>query len=727
MISRPGSNVNRLPLCLVAFSGEAGALARALEDLPREPRWQITILCSADPELERLAAAAGLRCLPSLPTTNSPHRYWCLVSSALRGTLARCIVLRAGSTPARDWYRRFPARELAVAAVFPLSVRHPETAVFASPEHNPSLSVDDIDRWLNVYAPGVTFDVPFFAGESALIDVELLSNTNVADDLELAERVREQGGLILATDNVFIDDRAGPPLSLPATAFPAWQTAITRRHPLTGLRHALTELSSRGEVPGAEVPQVRPARLHISHSWGGGLGRWVEDFVTADTDHRSFVLRPIGDLTAFGQTLALYSARNLTVPIRTWTLAEPILSTAIAHHEYRQLASSVLAEFAIESVILSSLIGHAVDILRLDLPVIVVCHDFYPFCPPILATWETPCSQCDTARLRDCLQNNPGHRFFQYEQAPHWLALRAAFIRTMVEREITMVAPSASVATRMRSLMPELREHAIPVIAHGLPQPVLASLAVPKPESGPHPEPLPRLRIVVLGSLEAHKGATLLQAVIEPLTEFATVVLVGCGEGGSAFAGLSHVEISDGYAREELGALLADARPDIGLLLSVVPETFSYTLSELHAAGVPVAATAVGAFADRIRHGDNGWLYAPAADALLDLLRSLAATPQEVARVRATVTATKPRTATAMVADYDRLLPPADGFLPRPLEPGSAQAGMGSRNIKINPEASFRDVFREFWDYARRKVHNTEKLPRAVTRVLLWLMKVLYR
>ena len=715
--------MNPLPLCVVAFSGEAQELARALEVLPRGPQWQATVLCSADPELEQLAAAAGVRCLPSLPAANSPERYWCLVSSALRGTVERCIVLRAGSVPASGWYRRFPAREADLAAVFPLAVRHPQTAVFASPGHSPSLSAEDIDRWLNVYAPGATFDIPFFAGESALIEVERLAAATADDDTALAERVREYGGLILATDNVFVDDREGSPQSLPATTFPAWQTAITRRHPLTGLRHALTELSSRGEVPPATVPQVQSARLHISHSWGGGLGRWVEDFVAADTGHRSFVLRPIGDLTAFGQTLALYSERNLTVPIRTWTLAEPILSTAIAHHEYRQLVASVLDEFAIESVIVSSLIGHALDILRLQLPVIVVCHDFYPFCPPILATWETPCSQCDAARLRDCLQNNPGHRFFQYEQAPHWLALRAAFTRTVVQRNIALVAPSVSVAARMHSLVPELREDAIEVIAHGLPQSVLESLA----PVAPAPAPQRKLRIVVLGSLEVHKGANLLQAVIEPLAQCATLVLVGSGEGGSAFAGMSHVEIRGGYAREELGALLAAARPDIGLLLSVVPETFSYTLSELHAAGVPVAATAVGAFADRIRHGDNGWLYAPDAGALLDLLRSLAANPAEIVRVRATVAATRPRTAPEMVADYDRLLPAADGFLPRPLDPYAAQAGTGSPNIKINPEARFPDVFREFWDYARRKVHNTEKLPRGVTRVLLWLMKVLYR
>ncbi|MDO8862512.1 hypothetical protein Q6D67_12445, partial [Haliea sp. E1-2-M8] len=93
--------MDRLPLCLVAFSGEAGELARALEILPRGPQWEATVLCSADPELERLAAGAGVRCLPSLPAAHGPGRYWCLVSSALRGALGRCIVLRAGSVPAR--------------------------------------------------------------------------------------------------------------------------------------------------------------------------------------------------------------------------------------------------------------------------------------------------------------------------------------------------------------------------------------------------------------------------------------------------------------------------------------------------------------------------------------------------------------------------------------------------------------------------------------------------
>lgn len=713
----------RLSLCLVAFRGEAKALARALETVPAGLQREVLILCSADPELEALATAAGLRCLPSLPDTACREKYWCLVSAALLGVVERCIVLRAGATPGVAWFRRFPTQELDAAAIFPLSVRHPASSVFSDPAHVTPLSPDDIDRWLNVYAPGATFDVPCFAGESACIDVRRLHYASAVDDVDLAQRVRERGALLVVVDSVYVDDRAFPVFPLPASLFPALQSALMRRHPLTGLRHALSELSSRGETPAPAVPRIQPGRLHISHSWGGGLGRWVEDFVAADSSHRNFVLRPIGDLTAFGQTLALYSAASPTLPLRTWTLAEPILSTAIAHHEYRQLLASVVSACGIESIIVSSLIGHAIDVLLTDLPVIVVCHDYYPFCPPILATWGDPCLKCDAHRLADCLQHNPGHRFFLYEQAPHWLALRESFNRAVLEKNIPLVAPSASVAARMRSLIPALSEHTMHEIAHGLPQVVLDELApnIPGTESSD------KLRIVVLGSLETHKGAELLAAVIERVAGFASIVLLGCGDKGDSFAESPRVEVMAHYEREDLGALLRAAQPDIGLLLSVVPETFSYTLSELHAAGIPVAATAVGAFADRIQHGENGWLYSPDPESLLELLQFLASHPEEVARGRAGALTMMPRTAAEMVADYDYLFPTADSFLPRPTEFRAAHASASSRNITINPEARLKDVFREFWEYVRRKVDNTEKLPRGVTRVLSWLMRVVYK
>ena len=67
------------------------------------------------------------------------------------------------------------------------------------------------------------------------------------------------------------------------------------------------------------------------------------------------------------------------------------------------------------------------------------------------------------------------------------------------------------------------------------------------------------------------------------------------------------------YQKLELGDYLRRIDADLGLMLSVVPETFSYTLSELWAAGIPVLATRLGAFEDRIVEAQNGWLIDPVA------------------------------------------------------------------------------------------------------------------
>ena len=81
------------------------------------------------------------------------------------------------------------------------------------------------------------------------------------------------------------------------------------------------------------------------------------------------------------------------------------------------------------------------------------------------------------------------------------------------------------------------------------------------------------------------------------------------------------------HDEQRLSALLRSLAPHAGLLASVVPETFSYTLSELSVLGIPAIATALGSFNDRIVDGENGFLFTPDPDALLALVRLLSVQP----------------------------------------------------------------------------------------------------
>ena len=88
------------------------------------------------------------------------------------------------------------------------------------------------------------------------------------------------------------------------------------------------------------------------------------------------------------------------------------------------------------------------------------------------------------------------------------------------------------------------------------------------------------------------------------------------------------------YQRDELPALVARIAPDAALLLPTVAETFSYTLSELRSLGVPVIATRVGALAERIRDGVDGFLVEPDADAAVARVAALLADRDALDTVR---------------------------------------------------------------------------------------------
>jgi glycosyltransferase involved in cell wall biosynthesis len=63
------------------------------------------------------------------------------------------------------------------------------------------------------------------------------------------------------------------------------------------------------------------------------------------------------------------------------------------------------------------------------------------------------------------------------------------------------------------------------------------------------------------------------------------------------------------YSHIELPRILS--RIDVGVLPSICPETFSLVLSEMQLAGIPVAASRMGAFRERVREAETGYFLDP--------------------------------------------------------------------------------------------------------------------
>ncbi len=405
----------------------------------------------------------------------------------------------------------------------------------------------------------------------------------------------------------------------------------------------------------------KPVLLHVLHGWGGGVERFARDLADGDRQrsHLALVARGQFGRRCYGEALELVLLRDDRMHrLARHELAAPIADTALEHAQWRELFAQICAAFGVGQVIVSSLIGHTLDALDSGLPTEIVCHDYYPLWPVLHADFGDADARFDAGALADALRRARDAEFpFGNRDPRHWTLLRQRFVERVRTRSIPLVAPSQGVRANWLRIAPELATARFEVIGHGLRG--FAGGVLPKP-------PLrERLRLVVLGRLNGGKGQHLLRAALDAgLREHAELFLVGCGHSGHDFFGERDVHVLLDYARGELPQLLARIAPDAALLPATVAESFSYTLSELRALGVPVIATRLGAFAERIEHERDGLLVTPAAQAIVALAAELRDDPGALAAVREHLAAAPAATSIADMASAHRaLLAPGSGAM----------------------------------------------------------------
>jgi glycosyltransferase involved in cell wall biosynthesis len=182
-----------------------------------------------------------------------------------------------------------------------------------------------------------------------------------------------------------------------------------------------------------------------------------------------------------------------------------------------------------------------------------------------------------------------------------WLAETAPFLRGAA----AVLAPSRFVADLARGNIEGLE---VSVVANGSPD--RAANARPIAPRLEFAARRPRYVAAVLGAIGPHKGSALLEALAGELegTDIA-IVIVGYLDTQivPGWRG-EHLFVHGAYGDEEVTALLRAYGAEVALFPNLVPESFSYTLSDAWAAGLPALVAPTGALAERVTEHEGGWL-----------------------------------------------------------------------------------------------------------------------
>jgi hypothetical protein len=160
--------------------------------------------------------------------------------------------------------------------------------------------------------------------------------------------------------------------------------------------------------------------------------------------------------------------------------------------------------------------------------------------------------------------------------------------------------------------------------------------AATRPEAPGAPYEGGTLRVAFIGALLPHKGtATLARLIAQNRCDDVEWHIWGFPR--QPFPAPRHGRVIDHgpYAQRDIVRLLTEARIHVGLLPAICAETFSFTLSEFFAAGLPVIGSSLGAIGDRLRAQRAGWAVDPEdPEGFLAVIEGLHADPAGWRRVR---------------------------------------------------------------------------------------------
>jgi len=569
--------------------------------------------CSPEPEVtawlrERAAQDARITLLENEENLG-------FVGTVNRG-MALCgdndvLLLNSDTEVANDWLDRMRAAaygDARIASVTPLSTNATICSYPRFCQDNPlppghtTASLDALCARTN---PGAVVDVPTGVGFCMYIRRDSLNDVGLFDtehfgkgygeENDFCQRAAARGWrnlhlldtFVLHTGGVSFGDSKSPRERAAVATLDRLHPRYTRdvqafvqADPARPYRLAL----DAARITGAGLPVV----LAVLHDRAGGTVRHVRELAR--------------HLAGRAQFLTLTPAAGATVLLRMADKAEGF-ELAFRLQDQADDLLDMLRSLGVCHVHYHHLLGHG-QLVR-DLPALLgvahdcTAHDYYSYCTHISMTGEDGHFVAEPApgQCGCCSSDMPAPL---YATVGQWRGENAR----LLSHARQVIAPSHDCARRIAAFAPAARVLAVPHT--DIPPGSVLPTPAPQPTGPTRP-----LRIVVIGALSVIKGADLLEAVaLEAAQRGAPLEfhLLGYCYRHLQTQPRARLTVHGEYADEDLPGLLDWLQPDLVWFPAQWPETYSYTLSAVLAAGLPVAVPDIGAFAERVRNRPWSWV-----------------------------------------------------------------------------------------------------------------------
>lgn len=354
------------------------------------------------------------------------------------------------------------------------------------------------------------------------------------------------------------------------------------------------------------VHNNKPNILFLIHDWNdidnhiGGTTLHAWDIIRILKKHFNFhVFSP--DEGHYKVTS--YWADSPLPSIAKFPSVQKFTSENLYNREYAEIAKRIIKLYNISLVHIHHMLSHYFDIFDIckesKIKTIVTLHDYYFVCPTInkLYNNEKYCEDGSESKCSTCLKC----RFDTQQRSLSFISAWRRVCHEKLKSCDLVIAPSEAAKQEILITYPDIP---IRVIEHGVDIEKHTAVSALSDKA---------FNVAFIGAIGPHKGYDLL-AGLKSCLKKTKIKLHLFGLASSEIPSSKIFTNHGKYKREDLPKLMSENNINLICLFSIWPETYSYTLTEAIASGVPVIAFDFGAIAERIKKYNLGYVIKPTND-----------------------------------------------------------------------------------------------------------------